>query len=136
MSLLSKGLSRVFSGTTVQKLSILWRSAFFMVQLSHLYMTTGKTVVLTLRTFVGKARSLLFKMLSRFVPWAPAFPPVTSGCWGPPALRGGLQASVLSDPCHPTPTQKASILMCACPWLWGTPGPVERGGQEQVWPAE
>ena len=64
-----------------------------MVQLSRLYMTTGKTIVLTLWTFVGKARSLLFKMLSRFVPWAPAFPPVTSGCWGLPALRGGLSYS-------------------------------------------
>ena len=67
MSLLSKGLSRVFSGTTVQKLSILWRSAFFMVQLSHLYMTTGKTIALTLWTSVGKVISLLFNTLSRFV---------------------------------------------------------------------
>ena len=40
--------------------SILWCSAFFMVQLSHLYMTTGKTIVLTRRTFVGKVISLLF----------------------------------------------------------------------------
>ena len=49
------------------KASILWRSAFFMVQLSHLYMTTGKTTALTIRTFVGKVMSLLFNMLSRLV---------------------------------------------------------------------
>ena len=42
------------------KASILWCSAFFMVQLSHLYMTTGKTIALTIRTFVGKIMSLLF----------------------------------------------------------------------------
>ena len=49
------------------KASVLWYSAFFMVQLSHPYMTTGKTIALTIRTFVGKAMSLLFNMLSRFV---------------------------------------------------------------------
>ena len=48
------------------KASIL-RSAFFMVQLSHPYMTTGKTVALTRQTFVGKVMSLLFNMLSRLV---------------------------------------------------------------------
>ena len=49
------------------KSSILWHSAFFIVQLSHPYMTTGKTIALTRRTFVGKVISLLFNMLSRFV---------------------------------------------------------------------
>ena len=49
------------------KASIPWRSAFFTVQLSHPYMTTGKTIALTRRTFVGKVMSLLFHMLSRFV---------------------------------------------------------------------
>ena len=49
------------------KASILWCSAFFMVQLSHPYMTTGKTIALTRWTFVGKVMSLLFIMLSRFV---------------------------------------------------------------------
>ena len=52
ISLLSKVLSRVFSSTTVQKHQILWCSAFSMVQLSHPYMVTGKTVVLTICTFV------------------------------------------------------------------------------------
>ena len=49
------------------KASILQRSAFFMVELSHLYMTTGKIIALTRWTFVGKVMSLLFNMLSRLV---------------------------------------------------------------------
>ena len=49
------------------KASILRCSAFFIVQLSHPYMTTGKTIALTRRTFVGKVMSLLFNMLSRLV---------------------------------------------------------------------
>ena len=49
------------------KASILQRSAFFAVQLSHLYMTTGKTIALTRRRCVSKVMSLLFNMLSRFV---------------------------------------------------------------------
>ena len=47
--------------------SILWHSAFFMVQLSHLYMTTGNAIALTIQTFVGKVMSLLFNMLCRLV---------------------------------------------------------------------
>ena len=49
------------------KASILRHSAFFIVQLSHPYMTTGKTIALTTHIFVGKVRSLLFNMLSRLV---------------------------------------------------------------------
>ena len=49
------------------KASILRHSAFFMVQLSHLYVTTGKTIALTRQAFVGKVMSLLFNMLSRLV---------------------------------------------------------------------
>ena len=53
------------------KASVLWRSAFFIVQLSHLHMTTGKTIALTrrtfIRTFVVKVMSLIFNMLSRLV---------------------------------------------------------------------
>ena len=49
------------------KVSILLHSAFFIVQLSHPYMTTGKTIALTKRTFVDKVMSLLFNMLSRLV---------------------------------------------------------------------
>ena len=54
------------------KASILWCSAFFTVQLSHPYMTTGKTIALTRQTFVGKVMSLLFIMLSRlFITFLP-----------------------------------------------------------------
>ena len=59
------------------KASLLWCSAFFMVQLSHPYMTTGKTIALTVQTFVGKVMSLLFNKLSRFVV---AFLPRTKHC--------------------------------------------------------
>ena len=67
ISLLSKGLSRVFSNTTVQKHQFFDASAIFMVQISHLYMTTGKSIALTLWTFAGKVMSLLLNILSRFV---------------------------------------------------------------------
>ena len=49
------------------KASILWHSAFFMVQISYPYMTTGKTIALTRQTFIGKVMSLLFSTLYRFV---------------------------------------------------------------------
>ena len=51
----------------ISKVSILWHSAFFMVQYSHPHMTTGKTIGLTIWTFVGKVMSLLFNMLPRLV---------------------------------------------------------------------
>ena len=62
ISWLSKGLSRVFSNTTVQKVSVLWHSAIFIVQLPHLYMTAGKTIALTIQTFVGRVMSLFLLM--------------------------------------------------------------------------
>ena len=64
ISLQSKGLLRVFSSS---KISILLCSAFFMVQLSHPYMATGKTIALTRWTLAGKVISLPFNMLSRLV---------------------------------------------------------------------
>ena len=65
ISLQSKGLSRVFSNTTVQKhpLSLYSNSAFFIVQLSHPYMTTRKTIDLTRQTFVGTRKKEWGKML-------------------------------------------------------------------------
>ena len=65
ISLQSKGLSRIFSNTMVQKRQffILRCSAFFIVQLSHPYMTTGKIIALTRPTFLDKVMSLLFNML-------------------------------------------------------------------------
>ena len=67
ISLQSKGLSRVFSNTTVQKHQFFSSQLFFTVQLSHPYMTTEKTIALTRRTFAGKLISLLSNMLSRLV---------------------------------------------------------------------
>ena len=66
ISLLSKGLASVLQHYN-SKASILQHSVFFMVQLSYQYMTTGKTIALTIWTFVSKMMSLLFTMLSRFV---------------------------------------------------------------------
>ena len=66
ISLQSKGFARVLSNNTFQKHQF-FCSAFFIVQLSHPYMTTGKPVALTRWTFVGKVISLVFNKLSRFV---------------------------------------------------------------------
>ena len=66
ISLLSKGHSRIFSNTTVQKHQF-FGTQLSLVQLSHPYMTTGKTIALTRWTFVGKVTSLLFNTLSNLV---------------------------------------------------------------------
>ena len=72
ISLQSKGFARVFSNTTVQKhqffgtLPSLLFSSHIRTWLSHPYMTTGKTIALTIETFVGKVMSMLFNTLSRF----------------------------------------------------------------------
>ena len=66
ISLLSNGLSRIFSNTTFQKHQ-LWHSVFLIIQLLEPYMTTGITMALTKGTFVGKVIPLLFNMLSRLV---------------------------------------------------------------------
>ena len=66
ISLQSKGLSSLLQHHS-SKVSILQCSAFFIVQLSHPHMTTGKTIALTRQTFVGKVMSLLFNMLSRLI---------------------------------------------------------------------
>ena len=62
-----QGILKSFLQHHSSKASNLMHSAFFLVQLSHPYMTTGKTIALTRRTFVGKVMSLLFNMLSRLV---------------------------------------------------------------------
>ena len=67
VSLLSKGLSRIFSSTTTGRHQFFWRSALFMIWLSHPYMTTRKTIALTIWPFVGNGTSLLFVTLSRFL---------------------------------------------------------------------
>ena len=62
-----QGTLKSLSQHCSSKASVLQHSAFFMVHLSHPYMTTGKTIALTTQTFVGKVMSLLFIMLSRLV---------------------------------------------------------------------
>ena len=91
------------------KASILRRSAFFTVQLSHPYMTTGKTIASTRRTFVGKVMSLLFNMLSRlvitFLPrskhllisWLQSLSAVILE---PPKIKSDTVSTVSSSICH------------------------------------
>ena len=67
ISLLSKGLSSVFSSTPIWKHQFFGPQPFLVVQLSHPYMATGNTIALTICTFVGKMVSLLFNMPTRFV---------------------------------------------------------------------
>ena len=67
ISLLSKGLARIFSSTTVRKQQFFSAQLFFIIQLLHPYVTTGKTIVLNRWTFVGKVMSLLYNMLSSLV---------------------------------------------------------------------
>ena len=88
----SKGLSRVFFEHYSSKVSILQHSAFFIVQLSHPYMTTGQTIVLTRQTFVGKVMSLLFNMLSRLVMEKEMATPSNILAWRIPGMEepGGL----------------------------------------------
>ena len=91
ISLQSKGLSRLFSNTTVQKHQF-FGTQLSSVQISHPYMTTGKTIALTRRTFVGKVISLLFNMLSRLdITFLPRSVFLFHGCshhlqwfWSPP----------------------------------------------------
>ena len=70
------------------KASVLWCSSFFVVQLSHPYMATGKTIALTRQTFVGKVMSLLFNMLSRSVTGEGNGTPLQYSCLENP-LDGG-----------------------------------------------
>ena len=76
------------------KASILRRSAFFIVQLSHPYMTTGKTIALTRQTFVSKVISLLFNMLSRFVIGEGNGTPLQYSCLENPMDGGAWWATV------------------------------------------
>ena len=91
------------------KASILWCSAFFTVQLSHPYMTTGKTIASTRRTFVGKVMSLLLNMLSRLVI---TFLPRSKHLliswlnhhlqwfWSPPKIKSDTVSTVSPSLCH------------------------------------
>ena len=118
ISLQSKRLSRVFSNNTVQKhhSSVL----SFMVQPSHPYMTTGKTIALTRWTFVGKVMSLLFSMLSRLLI---AFLPRSKCLWiswlqlpsavilEPPKIKSVTVYTVSPSICHEVMGPDAMILV-------------------------
>uniref|UniRef100_A0AC11CZ09 Uncharacterized protein n=1 Tax=Ovis aries TaxID=9940 RepID=A0AC11CZ09_SHEEP len=102
------------------KASILWRSAFFTVQLSHPYMTTGKTIALTRWTFVGKVISLLFNMLSRsvitFLPrikhllisWLQS---PSAVILEPPEIKSDTVSTVSPSICHEVMGPEAMILV-------------------------
>ena len=91
------------------KVSTLWCSAFFIVQLSHPYMTTGKTIALTRQIFVGKVISLLFNMLSRlvitflprskplFIPWLQS---PSAVILEPPKIKSATVSTVSPSTCH------------------------------------
>ena len=113
ISLLSKGLIRVSSSTAVQKHQFFWCSAFFMVQLSHLYMTTGKTIASTMWACVSKVMSdvLLFNTLSSSVI---AFPPRSKRL-----LTWWLQSlsAVIWEP-KKTKSVTVSIFSAPVCWWW------------------
>ena len=93
------------------KASILWHSAFFTVQLSHPYMTTGKTIALTRQTFVGKVISLLFNTLSRFAAYH---------------KRVGFSKLRMPPLQHlPPHAQMSSISPCSVVWELGFRKPVQ-----------
>ena len=118
ISLQSKGLSRVFSNTTVQKHEFF--CAQLIVQLSHPYMTSGKTMALTRQTFVGKVMSLLFNMLSRlvitFIPrsrrllisWLQS---PSAGILEPPKINSVTVSTVSPSICHEVMRLDAVILV-------------------------
>ena len=105
------------------KTSILWRSAFFILQLSHPYMTTGKTIALTRWTFVGKVMSLLFNVLSR---WVIAFLPKSKYLlisWlqspstvilKPPKIKSVTVSIVSPSICHEVMGPDAMIFIFEC----------------------
>ena len=116
----SKGLSRVLSQHYNSKASILQHSAFFIVQLSHPYITTGKTIALTRQTVVGKVMSLLFNMLSKLVisillrskhlliSWLHSISPVILE---PPKLKSLTVSTVTLSICHEVMGLDAMILV-------------------------
>ena len=103
------------------KASILWHSAFFIVQPSHPYMTTGKTIALTRWTFVGKLMSLLFNMLFRLViTFLPICKPFFSfhGCshhlqcfWSPPKIKPLTVSTFSPFICHEVMEPDAMIFV-------------------------
>ena len=103
--------------------SILWHSAFFMVQLSCPYMTTEKTIALTRQTFVGKVMSLLFNMLSRllitFLPRSKHL--LISWLQSPSAVIWGPPQNKVSHCFHCFPIMFSSVQSLSCVRLFATP---------------
>ena len=123
ISLQSKGLSSLLQHHS-SKASIFQQSTFFIVQLSHPYMTTGKTIALTRWTFVGKVMSLLFNMLSKlvisFLPRSKWF--LISWMLSPSAVilepRKIKSATVSPSICHEVMGPDAMILYIRRVWIW------------------
>ena len=111
ISLQSKGLSRLFSSTSL-KASVLWCSAFFIIQLSHPYMSTGKTIALTRRTFVGQVMSLSMGF-SRQEHWSVLPFPSPGDCHHPWVEPGSpaLQADSLPLSLHESPVGAQCVLV-------------------------
>ena len=109
------------------KASILQCLAFFIVQLSHPHMTTGKTIALTRRTFADKVMSLLLNMLSRLVrtflsrskhlliSWLQSPPAVILE---PPKIKSATVSTVFPSICHEVMGSDAMILVYSCTYLW------------------
>ena len=102
------------------KASIFWHSAFFTVQLSHPYMTTGKTIALTRRIFVGKVMSLLFNMLSRLVITSPPrsehlfiswLQPPSAVILEPRKIKSATVSTISPSTCHEVMGHDAKILV-------------------------
>ena len=103
------------------KASILWCSAFFIVQLSHPYMTTGKIIALTTQTFVGKVMSLLFNMLFRlvitflpslFISWLKSlFAVILEPCPRFPRIKSVTVSIASPSICHEVMGPEAMILV-------------------------
>ena len=102
----SKGLSRVFSNTTVQKHQFFGAQLSLIVQLSHPYMTAGKTIALTIWTFVGKVMFVLFNKLSRLliprskhllISWLQS---PSAVIWEPPKIKSVTVSVVSPSICH------------------------------------
>ena len=123
------------------KASILWRSALFTVQISHTYMTTGKTIALTRWTFAGKVMSLLFNMLSR---WVITFLPrckeserkgaslVAQRLKHLPAMwETWVRSLVWEDPVEKEMATHSSILAWKIPWT-EEPGGLYSTGKQRV----
>ena len=116
----SKGLFKSLLQCHSSKASILWCSPFFIVQLSHPYITTGKTIALIRQTFVGKVMSLLFNMLSRlvitFLPRSKClliswFQSPSAVILEPPKIKSATVSTVSPSICHEVIGPDAMILV-------------------------